>query len=179
MSRAWLGAGLALLAGPALAADNGFYLGAGIGQANVQFEPGEGLPAFDEDDTGYKVIAGFRPLDWLGAEVNYVDLGSPSGEVAGTTVETDTKGVSAFGIAFLELPLVDLYGKLGVVRWDASASVPSLDFSGDESGTDLAWGAGVQVRFLSFGVRLEYERFEISDLDESSFLSLSLTYTFL
>ena len=179
MSRAWLGAGLALLAGPALAADNGFYLGAGIGQANVQVEPGEGLPSFDEGDTGYKLIAGFRPLDWLGAEVNYVDLGAPSGEVSGTDVEIDAKGVSAFGIAFLELPLVDLYGKLGVVRWDASASLPDLGISGEESGTDFAWGAGVQVRFLSLGVRLEYERFEIGDLDESSFLSLSLTYTFL
>ncbi len=179
MSRAWLGAGLALLAGPALAADNGFYLGAGIGQANVQVEPGEGLPTFDEDDTGYKLIAGFRPLDWLGAEVNYVDLGAPSGEVAGNVVETDAKGLSAFGIVFLELPLVDLYGKLGVIRWDASANIPALDLSGDDSGTDFAWGAGLQVRLLSFGVRLEYERFEISDLDESSFLSLSLTYTFL
>ena len=179
MSRAWLGAGLALLAGPALAADNGFYLGAGIGQANVQIEPGEGLPAFDEDDTGYKLIAGFRPLDWLAAEVNYVDLGAPSGEVAGNVVETDAKGLSAFGIVLLELPLVDLYAKLGVIRWDAGASIPALDLSGDDSGTDFAWGGGVQVRLLSFGVRLEYERFEISEVDESSFLSLSLTYTFL
>jgi len=179
MSRALLGAALALLAGQALAADNGFYLGAGVGQANVQVDAGAGLPAFDEDDTGFKVIAGFRPLDWFAAEVNYVDLGSPSGDVAGTRIETDASGLSGFGMLFLELPLVDLYGKLGVVRWDASASAPDFDLSGDDSGTDFAWGAGVQVRLLSFGVRLEYERFEISDLDETSFLSLAVTYTFL
>lgn len=179
MSRALLCAALALIAGPALAADNGFYLGAGIGQANVRISTGAGLPGFDENDTGYKLIAGFRPLDWLGAEVNYVDLGTPSGNIAGTRIKTDASGVSGFGLVFLEMPLVDLYGKLGVVRWDASAAAPGLGLSGGDSGTDFAWGAGVQVRLLSLGVRLEYERFEISDLDETSFLSLSVTYTFL
>ena len=179
MSRALLSAALALLATPALAADNGFYLGAGIGQANVQVDAGAGLPTFDENDTGFKVIAGVRPLDWLGAEVNYVDLGKPSGDVADTRIETDASGLSAFGLLFLELPLVDLYGKLGVVRWDFSASAPDFDLSGGETGTDFAWGAGIQARLLSLGVRLEYERFEISDLDATSFLSLSVTYTFL
>jgi opacity protein-like surface antigen len=178
MNRSLLVAAL-LLPLPAMAADNGFFLGAGIGQSNVALDEDTEVPAFDEDDTGFKVIAGVRPLDWLGAELNYIDLGKPAGDVEGVRVETEAAGVAAYGLLFLPLPLVDIYGKLGVVRWDAEARIPDLGFSADDSGTDFAWGAGVQVRVLSLGVRLEYERFEISDLDETSFLSLSVTYTFL
>ncbi|HSG82160.1 MAG TPA: porin family protein [Gemmatimonadota bacterium] len=179
MSRLALFAGLVLFAAPVLAADNGVYVGAGIGQSNVQVDASTDLPGFDGDDTGFKLIAGVRPLDWLAAEVNYVDLGAPEGDVAGTRIATDASGITAFGIALLELPFLDLYGKLGAVRWDVTASIPDIGLSGDASGTDLAWGAGAQLRFLSFGLRLEYERFEISDFDDSDFLSLSVTYTFL
>ena len=179
MLRALPFAALALAGCPALAADNGFYLGAGIGQANVQIDASTELPGFEGDDTGFKLIAGVRPLDWLAAEINYVDLGTPSDDVAGTQVGTDASGIAGFGVALLELPLVDLYGKLGAVRWEFSASAPNLGLSGSASGTDLAWGAGAQLRFLSFGLRLEYERFEIRDFDDANFLSLSVTYTFL
>ena len=49
------------------AADNGVYIGAGVGQATVQIDDigGIGSLDFDGDDLGYKVIAGVRPLDWL------------------------------------------------------------------------------------------------------------------
>ena len=49
----------------------------------------------------------------------------------------------------------------------------------DESGTDFAWGAGVQARFGSLGARLEYEQFGIVDDEILKTISLSLTYTFL
>jgi hypothetical protein len=65
MTRPLLFAALALLAAPAMAADNGIYLGAGIGLSNVTVDEVDSLPAVDEDDTGFKVIAGIRPLDWL------------------------------------------------------------------------------------------------------------------
>jgi opacity protein-like surface antigen len=179
MTRPLLLAALALLAAPAMAADNGIYLGAGIGLSNVTVDDVDSLPDFDEDDTGFKVIAGIRPLDWLGAELNYIDFGSPTGTAGGTRVETEATALAGFAVAFLELPLVDLYGKLGVVRWDASVKATDFGLSADDSGTDLAWGLGVQARLLSLGLRLEYERFELGSFDETSFLSLSVTYTFL
>jgi len=172
-------AALFLLAAPATAADNGIYLGAGVGLSNVTIDDADSLPDFDEDDTGFKIIAGIRPLDWLGAELNYIDFGTPAGNADGSRVETEATALAAFAVAFLELPLVDLFGKLGVVRWDARASAPDFGLAADDSGTDLAWGLGVQARLLSLGLRLEYERFEVSSFDETSFLSLSVTYTFL
>ena len=57
---------------PAVAADNGFYLGGSVGQANLKIDDliGGLLPDddFDGDDTGFKLIAGIRPLDWLAVE---------------------------------------------------------------------------------------------------------------
>jgi opacity protein-like surface antigen len=179
MTRPLLLAALALLAAPAMAADNGIYLGAGIGLSNVTVNDVDSLPAFDEDDTGFKVIAGIRPLDWLGAELNYIDFGTPMSNAAGTRVESEATAFAAFAVAFLALPIVDLYGKLGVVRWDASVRAMDVGLSAEDSGTDFAWGLGVQARLLSLGLRLEYERFEIGSFDETRFLSLSVTYTFL
>jgi len=172
---------LALLAAlpVAEAADNGVYLGAGVGQANIQVDGDINVPEFDEDDTGFKVIAGFRPVDWFAAELNYIDLGKPSTTVAGTRVETQADGIAAYAVGFVPLPLLDLYGKIGVIDWDAKGSIPQFGVSTSDSGTDLAYGVGLQVRFWSLGARLEYEKFEIGDTDDTSFLSLSFVYTFL
>ncbi len=55
---------------PAVAADNGFYLGGSVGQANLKIDDlsGDVFPDddFDADDTAFMLIAGIRPLDWLG-----------------------------------------------------------------------------------------------------------------
>src|SRR5262245_34828448 len=61
----------------AAAADNGFYLGAGVSQATTKLSF-EGLGSDDVDDTGFKVIAGWRPLDFFAVEANYVDMGGDS-----------------------------------------------------------------------------------------------------
>ena len=51
----------------ALAADNGLYLGAAVGRSNLEIDDLAGIDAadFKGDDTGYKLIVGIRPLDWL------------------------------------------------------------------------------------------------------------------
>jgi hypothetical protein len=47
---------------PVLAADNGIYLGASVGQANLEVDDLAGLSAadFDGEDTAFKLIAGIR-----------------------------------------------------------------------------------------------------------------------
>ena len=73
-----LAASFSLLSLPALSADNGIYLGASVGQSSVEFDDnveGESIN-FDASATGFKAIAGWRFIDWLAVEANYVDLGS-------------------------------------------------------------------------------------------------------
>ena len=162
------------------AADNGFYLGGGITRTSLDTSDDfvEDAPDFDldDDENGFKIIAGFRPLDWFGAEINYVDFG----EVEGGGPLNDAfelTGIDAFAMGYLSAPFVDVFAKVGAIRWDADASVGGIDVS--ESGTDFAWGAGVQARLGSLGGRLEYERFEVDGTDEVAMLSLSVTWTFL
>lgn len=185
--------GLILAAPLVQAADNGFYLGAGATQSDYGLSnPGAALP-FDDSTSGYKLIAGWRPLDSFGVEATYIDHGDatvPSGIVciqfitvpcpASTSLTATT--MSAFAVGYLDLPLVDLFAKVGVNSWkfdghSIGGFVPL--FRVNESGTDLAYGAGVQARFGSLGARLEYERFEIVRSETLDAISLSFTYTFL
>ena len=185
--------GLCFVAGLAQAADNGFYVGAGVVQSEYGLaNPGAALP-FDDKTSGYKLIVGWRPLDSFGVEASYVDHGDatvPSGIVciqfitvpcpASTNLTAET--LSAFAVGYLDLPLVDLFAKVGVNSWkfdghSIGGFVPV--FRVNESGTDLAYGAGIQVRFGSLGARLEYERFNIVKDEGLDTVSLSLTYTFL
>ena len=177
MLRAMLAALILSLASlPALAADNGFYLGGAIGQGAVQVE--EAGVEFDGDDTGFKVIAGFRPLDFFAVEVNYIDLGTAEDDVLGVNIQADTTGIDAFAVLFLPIIAVDLFAKAGVISWDQDISATGFG-SGNDSGEDFAYGVGAQIRFGSLAGRLEYERFEIQDTDTVDMISLGLTWTFL
>lgn len=167
---------LSLASLPALAADNGFYIGAGAGQGAVEVQ--ESGFDFDGDDTAYKIIAGFRPLDFFAVEVNYIDLGTAEDTVGGVNIQADTSGVDAFAVLFLPISAVDLFAKAGFISWQQDVSVSGFG-SVDESGEDLAYGVGAQVRFGSLAGRLEYERFEIQDTNTVDMISLGLTWTFL
>src|SRR5687767_11008397 len=117
---------LTFAAMPSFAADNGFYLGGSIGQANV--EEKNDLTGFDldADDTGFKAIVGLRPLDFLGFELSYVDLGQAEDSIAGVNLAADTKGIDAFAVGFLGLPFMDIFAKAGVISWDAELSANGL-----------------------------------------------------
>jgi Outer membrane protein beta-barrel domain len=162
---------LACVAVPAFSVDKGFYLGAALGQSESGLR--NGSFNFKDRNQGYKLIAGIRPLSLLAVELNYVDLGTAS--VAGA--QAKTKAADGFALVFLPIPLVDVYGKLGYVSWKTDASAPTLSLR--SSGSDLAYGAGVQVHFASLSARLEYEAFDVQAAAKPTFLSLGLTYTFL
>ncbi|MGB8692029.1 MAG: outer membrane beta-barrel protein [Steroidobacteraceae bacterium] len=164
--------GLTLLCcGTALAADHGFYIGAGLGQSESGVRAGSFN--FKDHDTGYKLIAGFRPLDLFAAELNYVDLGKPSGGGQ----QSKTTAADGFVLVFLPLPIIDVYGKVGLVSWKTDASAPTFSLS--RSGSDFAWGAGVQFHLGSLAARLEFEALNASELASPTFVTLGATYTFL
>jgi hypothetical protein len=174
-------AGLGLLAAPAFAADNGVYLGASVGQSGVSFEESfEGQDFdFDADSTAYKGIVGWRFLDWLAVEANYVDLGSGDDKVAGQRIESDVSGLSLSAVGFLPIGPVDLFARVGAIDWDADLSAPNLGVRASDDGTDLAYGIGAQFRVWSLSLRAEYEQFDISNADTVDLVSLGVTWTFL
>ena len=172
-----LAASFSLLSLPALSADNGIYIGASVGQSGVQYDEdfeGENF-SFDASATGFKAIAGWRFIDWLAVEANYVDLGS--GDDNG--IETDVNGVSLSAVGFVPVGPVDLFARVGAVNWNADFDAPNLGVSESDDGTDLTYGVGAQFRVWSLSIRGEYEVFDISDADTVDMFSIGVTWTFL
>jgi opacity protein-like surface antigen len=163
------------------AVDNGIYLGVGIGQGSVQFEDrieGENFD-FDASDTAYKLIAGWRFLDWLAVEANYVDLGTADDRIEGVDIEADVSGFTLAAVGFLPIGPVDVFAKLGAVNWDAELSAPGTGLNASDDGTDFMYGAGVQFRVWSLSIRGEYEIFDVAEADTVDMISLGVTWTFL
>ena len=166
---------------PALSADNGIYLGGSVGQSSVQYDDSiEGQNfSFDASATGFKAIAGWRFLDWLAVEANYVDLGSGDDNVLGEKIESDVNGVSLSAVGFLPVGPVDLFARVGAINWNADLDAPNLGVSASDDGTDLTYGIGAQFRVWSLSFRGEYEIFDISDADTVDMFSIGVTWTFL
>jgi hypothetical protein len=162
----------ALGATVALADDNtGPYIGGSIGQSSERFHPSAyGVRA---QDTGYEVASGWRPLDLLAAELDYVGFGRAH---AGVNY-ADTYGVGAFALAYLPIPLVDVYGRVGVMNWRSDVTSPF--FSYHRRGSDLAYGVGAGMHWGSLGARVEYQRFDIALASTMSLTSVGMTWTFL
>jgi opacity protein-like surface antigen len=137
----------------------GFYIGGAVGDATVEFEDDFSGQTFDADDTGYKIIVGYRIIDWVAVEVNYSDYGNPVDRIFGVDLEAsyDAKSVSALGM--LPLGRFDLFGRLGIARVDSDFQVAGFRTSGgsDES-TEPLFGLGAQFRpNPNLAIRLEWD----------------------
>jgi len=166
---------------PAHSTDNGIYLGASVGAGGVQFEErfDDGNADYDAGSTAFKAIAGWRFLDWLSLEANYVDLGSGDDRIDGEKIETDVSGVSLSAVGFLAVGPVDVFARVGAIDWNADVTAPGLGISGSEDGIDFTYGIGAQFRVWSLSLRAEYELYDISDADTVDLLSVGVTWTFL
>lgn len=128
------------------------YVGFAAGQADDKL--------LNDTDTGFKAFGGWQFTPNLAVELAYVDLGTYG--PAGNTF--DQYGVSAqfVGLVPLGQSGVSLFGKAGLFAW----SIERYDNDDyyynepEDSGTDLAVGAGLQIDFhRNMGLRAEWERF--------------------
>jgi hypothetical protein len=160
----------------------GGYIGGSVGQAYIEVDAGTPVvpETFDEDDFGFKALAGYE-FDFtaitLGIEVDYVDFGAPSGDVAGSQFEVEADGIAGFGTAGFDLGPLGIYGKYGMISWDASFSIDGFD-AGSDDGTDQAYGVGVKFGIGSLQVRGEYEIYDIEDSEDVAMLSVGLVWQF-
>jgi hypothetical protein len=201
--RAWLLPALLCAVSPtAFAMDpslRGFYIGGGIGDATIQFEDDEDDSfEFDANDTGFKVIVGYRIIDWVAVELNYTDFGKPVDRFGGIDLEAGYTAFSASALGMLPLGDFDLFGRLGLARVDADFRTPDFDFEDSEKSTEPLFGLGAQYRHDNLAIRVEFEAILLdannddddwddwwdddwdddSDGDWASMLSLGFTYKF-
>jgi hypothetical protein len=80
-------------------------------------------------------------------------------------------------VAGFDLGPLTVFGKLGIISWDAELTVSGADF-GTEDDQDTAYGVGVSFGLGSLQLRAEYEMFDISDIEDLYMLSAGFVYTF-
>ena len=158
-------------------ADDGFSVGASIGYANIKNDD----PTFDFDanDTGYKFFASYSFANYLGFEGAFIDFGEPSDDVLGLPGKIDAEGYTLYAVGRLPLAdSVELFGKAGVISWDADSIVDGA-LVGADDGDDLALGFGASWNANgTLGLRAEYEWFDIPDADNVWMASLGFVLRF-
>jgi opacity protein-like surface antigen len=171
------------------------YVGGAVGWSNVQLTSDNNVntflyDGFHQTEAGWKALVGMRPIPLIGAELQYVDFGTPS-DNNGNDVHQQAAAVYGLLYAPVPVPLFDVYAKAGLawLRTNADTRIfatggPCQDapcgtfpFSFSRNDADFAFGAGVQFKFSKLAIRGEYERVQGSDSKPDMF-SLGLTWTF-
>ena len=159
-------------------AASGLYLGAGLGQSTIKDNTSGGN--LDANDTAFKAFVGYRfnmiPIVDLAVEGGYTDFGKPSQSISAQNVQFKLHGYDAAGLLIFPLGPIDLYGKVGMLSWSADTSVAGTTSS--ETGTDSFYGVGVGFYIWKIGIRAEYERYQIKDVDRVDMYSLSALFQF-
>ena len=163
--------------GSAMAADDGFYLGFGVGSARPNFDFSGALAAsapagttgtIDDSDTGWKVFAGYQFNKYFGAEFNYIDFGKYNfrGATLGIPFTGDVK-IDGYGLAAVgTLPLdggFSLFGKLGAFYSKESATLTAVGVSSTSDDNKWVPHIGIGARYdidANISVHLEAERFQ-------------------
>jgi opacity protein-like surface antigen len=180
-----LGVLLGLTATARAEEEKGLYIGAGIGQFNVQADDiddiGPIVSEFDSDSTSFKIFGGWRFNHILGVELDYIDFGNPDDDVNGVKVETDLHGFAPYVTATLPVGPVELFGKVGYFFYDLDVDVAGQKLSSASgSQDDFVYGIGAGITlFDRLQARLEYELVDVSKtLDDADAVWVSALWRF-
>jgi len=167
---------------------SGFYTGGGVGQFNAGIDDVDDVDdtvnGWDDDDTAYKFFAGYRMNRFLAFELDYINLGEPSGAVVpGFNVDASVDGFAPYVVGTIPLGRnFEVYGRLGYYFYDANVGVENeLDnrVQFDEESEDLVYGAGIGANLgEKLNIRFEYERFDLERLDDADALWLTAAWRF-
>lgn len=158
-----------------------WYVGFGYGQYKLEFETDTDTD-FDDDRDALNVYVGGRFTRAIGAEITFYEFD----DAEDSTLQTELEGASIAGVFYAPLweNRFDIYLKLGWFFWESeveTAILPGAPLTEDFEGDDFFYGAGVQFGFTdTFGLRLEYDRFELEDDIEPDldYASVNLQFSF-
>jgi OOP family OmpA-OmpF porin len=197
-------AGFAAAGSPvAVAADDNWYLGAGVGQSRAEIAnnrisagllgQGSTTTTIDDDDRdiGFKLFGGRRFGKYFALEAGYFNLGK-FGFTAHTTTGANLTGSTKLQGANLDavgmLPITDKFsalGRVGVTYLQTKDSFSGLNNSSPKhNGANVKYGLGVQYAFTpALAARGEWERYRVNDAvghndGNIDMLLVGLVYTF-
>jgi OmpA-OmpF porin, OOP family len=145
----------------------------------------------DDEDQGYKLLVGWRPLRWFALEASYTDLGGASsntnvvcvaaiGFPCPTELSADVRSTQIAALGLWPVGDFDLFARLGANYWDADAKIADGAVTivrSSEDDVDVVYGGGAQYRYERLALRLEYESITLGDSD-ADVVSLGVTYSF-
>lgn len=105
----------------------------------------------EDNDTAWKLFAGYKYNDRLSAEGAYVNLG----DVHKAGDNSDMSAVTASAVGTLPVnDKFDIFGKVGVMRWSSDNT------TGGESGFGINYGIGAKMHLNeTTKLRAEWEKF--------------------
>lgn len=168
---------VALFGASVASATEGFYVGGGVLQSRFDSD-NFSVDDIDNDDTSWKVLAGFRLTPNFALEGAYTRFGeatAPSVAVGGP-FEARANAFSAFGIGLWPIGPVDLFAKVGAARIDARGNVGAVFFDDEE--IEFAYGVGAQFNIGPVALRAEYEKFDTDVIGDLDVISLNVVFTF-
>jgi len=152
---------------PGIALAQGWYVGVGAGQTNIDFVPSADTGAgesIDDSDTAFKVFGGYGFSRHFAVEFGYADLGAFTARDPSGAVDIESSAIFAELVGSTKVhDRVDVFGKVGVAYWDTELdSIDSgVSSSGDDNGLDPVVGLGFDFRVGErLGVRLEWEQYQ-------------------
>lgn len=162
-------------------ADSGFYLGGGVSRTKIEDSTGNpGGDSFDDTATGGKVFAGYHldviPLLKFAAEAGYRDSGHATELQPLGDIKYRLHGFDYAVLGGVGLGPVDIMARFGGMNYKLKKDV--LGVTNDYDGTAPVYGLGVWFTLFGVGVRAEYERIHVDELDKVSTVSLSAFYQF-
>jgi hypothetical protein len=163
---------------------SGLYVGAGLGFSQIEMNAGP--LTVEGGDVATKIVLGYRlPYSPRGINIalqgEYLDLGTASDDVLGTTLELSADGFDLAAQAYFPITRRwDILVKTGAYFWDAELKDPATNGTGisdTDSGTDFLYGFGASFNTGSaLGFHLEVEHASL--LDGAWIASASGTYQF-
>lgn len=140
-----LAAGLPSVSMAQAMADTGWYVGASIGQSDLDIDK----------DTAWKFSLGYQMNRNLSVELGYTNLG----EVSAGGVDVEATGWEVIGL--YKFPVgnqFSIYGLAGIAMVEAEASFLGVTVSDDS--TELTFGVGAQYDFSrNMGLRAQWQRY--------------------
>lgn len=169
----------------------GFYLGGALGQSSLRNWCGDASATFiacDDQDLGWKVVAGYQVNSYFGIEASYIDWGETTasvrvgGEVRDVLAKQHGLGIAAIGSLAVG-PQFSVFGKLGLVFVEQETRrIRPAPLSIDRDETETQYGLGAKYRLLrNLAVRAEIERTDKRQSEATTraqLISLGVEYRF-
>ena len=182
------GALLALTTGTALAqnADDGnnegFYLGAGLGDFSTEINDIDDVDDvdldFDEDEDASKIFAGWRFNRFFAAQVDHYDFGNSNTALGLLPVSSEAEGFAPSIVGTLPLGPVELFARAGIIYYDLHVRLGNEDII-DESGNDAVYSAGIGFTlFQRLNLKAEYEVVDINEFDDANAVWIGASWRF-